>query len=117
MEIVHRRSLDLSPSTAPIFVGEVEAAALVVGTGGRPGVSLVRFIAGAKNRWHVHTRDQVLYFVEGRGIVATRTEEQHLEAGDVATIPAGIEHWHGAEPGSDMAHLSILLPGETTVVE
>lgn len=117
MDVVRRRDAELRASHAPIFIGAVESAALVPGTDGRPGVSLVRFAAGARNRWHAHTRDQVLYFVEGHGIVATREEEHHLEAGDICTVPAGTAHWHGAEPGADMAHLSILLPGETTVIE
>jgi quercetin dioxygenase-like cupin family protein len=30
-------------------------------------------------------------------------------------IPAGERHWHGAEDGTSMTHLSILLPGEMTI--
>ncbi|MGI8925900.1 MAG: cupin domain-containing protein [Tepidiformaceae bacterium] len=64
-----------------------------------------------------HAPDQVLYIIEGAGIVATREQEHSVAAGDVAHIPAGEAHWHGAAPGADMAHLSILPPCETRVVE
>jgi quercetin dioxygenase-like cupin family protein len=50
------------------------------------------------------------------GIVATEHEEQTVRAGDVAYIPAGERHWHGAKPGLDMTHLAILGSGKTFIV-
>jgi quercetin dioxygenase-like cupin family protein len=44
---------------------------------------------------------------EGEGIVATATAEHEVGPGDVAFIPAGERHWHGAKPGSDMTHLAM----------
>jgi quercetin dioxygenase-like cupin family protein len=115
MKVVRADRNAETPATAPIFIGEVHTRPLVTTDENAVGVSLVRFSAGARNVWHIHTADQVLYFVEGRGIVADRDQEHHLGAGDIAHIPAGTEHWHGAETGHDMAHLSILGPSQTTV--
>ena len=76
----------------------------------------VHFRDGARNRLHKHTTDQVLIITEGHGIVATRDEEHEVTAGDVAFIPAGEVHWHGAAPDEDMTHWSITARAKTTVV-
>ena len=34
-------------------------------------------------------------------------EIQILKKGDVVKIPPNVEHWHGAAPDSDFAHISI----------
>ena len=39
-----------------------------------------------------------------------------VSAGDVAYIPAGERHWHGAKAGSDMTHLAVLGSGKTFIV-
>ncbi len=36
---------------------------------------------------------------------------------DLVLILPGERHWHGAQPGQDFTHLSILLPGETVIDE
>jgi quercetin dioxygenase-like cupin family protein len=103
---------------SPIFVGEVLRQNLV----GDQDAELLRVTAvtfrhGARNRLHRHTCDQVLVVTDGRGIVATQSDELHVAPGDVILIPAGEAHWHGAEPGADFTHLSILTPSELTVLE
>jgi quercetin dioxygenase-like cupin family protein len=35
----------------------------------------------------------------------------------VIFVPAGERHWHGAEPGRDFTHLSVLTPGEMILDE
>lgn len=106
-----------NPVNTPLFVGEVRNRALVEQSSGAPvTVGFVRFLNGGKNRRHTHTADQILYITEGHGIVATDTEEAHVTAGDIVHVPAGEIHWHGAQPGRDMAHLSILQPGSQTEI-
>lgn len=73
----------------------------------------VFFEAGARTRPHIHRDDQVLHFVEGRGMVATETELIHTSAGDFVTIPAGTWHWHGAAQDAATCHVSIKRPGPT----
>jgi len=74
---------------------------------------VVYFSAGGRTRPHIHIRDQVLQIVEGQGIVATETEKQIVNPGDVITIPAGVWHWHGATRDTAMCHISIKQPGST----
>jgi len=71
----------------------------------------VFFDRGARTIPHIHEADQVLYFVEGEGIVATERERRVLGAGEIAVIPGGTWHWHGATKTSDMCHISIKAAG------
>jgi quercetin dioxygenase-like cupin family protein len=73
-------------------------------------VGRVTFERGARTFWHVHSGEQVLYFLQGRGRVQVRgSRALDAVAGDVAHIPAGTEHWHGAhhEEEHAMQHLAI----------
>jgi len=101
--------------TADIFIGHVETqtphpAATDL------NVSEIHFRDGARNRLHVHSTDQVLVITAGEGIVATESERHEVSAGDVAFIPAGTPHWHGAQAGHDLTHWSITANAQTTVV-
>lgn len=71
----------------------------------------VFFDRGARTIPHIHEADQVLVFVEGEGIVATELERRVLRAGEVAVIPGGTWHWHGATKTSAMGHISIKATG------
>jgi quercetin dioxygenase-like cupin family protein len=73
----------------------------------------VYFDAGARTRPHIHEKDQVLHFVQGKGIVATETERKVCSAGDIVTIPGGTWHWHGATRDQALCHISIRQPGST----
>lgn len=118
MKVVRNGEVAESRADTPLFVGEARASRLITADDGAAvTVSLVRFVDGGRNRFHTHTADQALYITEGAGIVATREEEHHVHAGDIVHVPAGEVHWHGAEPGKSMAHLSILPPCETRLAE
>jgi len=73
----------------------------------------VFFDRGARTIPHIHEADQVLYFVEGEGVVATERERRVLRAGEIAVIPGGTWHWHGATKTSAMCHISIKGAGPT----
>lgn len=106
-----------SVSGAPpsIFIGEV-ATQTPHPKSEHLTVLEVHFRNGARNRWHMHSTDQILIITEGQGIVASRDEEREVEPGDVAFIPAGEHHWHGASEGHDMTHWSITARAKTTIV-
>ncbi len=104
-------------ASAPIFVGTVETQTVIGDQSGHLRVTEVTFRDGARNRLHAHATDQVLIVTAGEGIVATREREEPLRPGDVAFIPVGEPHWHGAVEGRDMTHWAVLGPGETRVVE
>lgn len=94
-------------ATDPMFVGEVYRQNLTGDLGQHLRVSLVSFQSGARNTFHTHASDQILIITEGEGIVATETEERPVTAGEIVFFRAGERHWHGAQPGRAMAHLSI----------
>lgn len=104
------------PDPSGIFVGAVALQTLIGDEARDLRVTEVTFSDGARNKLHTHTTDQVLVITAGEGIVATEREQREVRAGDIAYIPAGERHWHGARPGTDMTHLSILGNGKTFIV-
>jgi len=104
-------------SDNPIFVGDVDYQTAVGDESRDLRLSEVHFKRGAVNKPHVHSTDQVLVITEGEGIVATDAEKHEVSEGDVAFIPANTKHWHGARPGRDMTHWSILGNAKTTIVD
>ena len=100
-----------------IFKGRVDYQTIVGDDVGKDlSMSEVHFIDGARNRWHMHSTDQILLITDGEGIVADEAEERTVSAGEVALIPRNTKHWHGAKPGKDMTHLSILAAAKTAIV-
>jgi quercetin dioxygenase-like cupin family protein len=113
-----RRSADVHPERPNgIFLGAVDMQT-VFDEGADLRLIEVHFVDGARNRPHAHTTDQILVVTEGTGIVATGADGREVHAGDVAFIPAGEVHWHGAKKGHDMTHFAINgRTSRTTVAE
>jgi quercetin dioxygenase-like cupin family protein len=99
-----------------IFIGAVDTQSIIGDEARDLRLTEHTFRDGARNRLHTHTTDQILIVTAGEGIVATEHEERTVRAGDVAYIPAGERHWHGAKPGMDMTHLAVLGSGKTFIV-
>ena len=75
-------------------------------------VNAVFFEPGARTHWHSHRAGQVLHVTHGEGYLQSRGGSgTALLAGDVAHIPAGEEHWHGAAPGSLLLHIAVSIGG------
>ncbi len=113
MKVLKAGQATTAPATGTLYTGGISFAHLA----GAPETAEVEvyrvdFAAGARNRVHVHTRDQVLIAVSGRGIVADADGEQVLEPGDVATIAAGHPHWHGASADAAFSHITVAAPGD-----
>ncbi len=112
----HAADLPAQQGNADNFTGDVQVRLITAGQGAPANIGRVTFGRGARTHWHTHTGDQTLYFLEGQGRVQLRGERAVAAApGDVARIPAGAEHWHGAHPDEPraMTHLSI-SSGTTT---
>ena len=81
----------------------------------------VTFDKGARTNWHKHSGGQILLVTAGEGRYQERNKEiQILKAGDAVKIPPEVEHWHGAAPDSQFAHISIepnLPDNQTTWLE
>ncbi len=76
--------------------------------------TMINFAPGARNIFHTHTSDQILYVTSGEGIVATETEEVVVRPGVTIFIPAGEKHWHGATKDSAFSHISLTAVGNKT---
>ena len=77
--------------------------------------SVVNFTMGSTTGWHTHDCDQILVVVHGSGMVATETEENEINVGDVVHIKAGENHWHGAKADTVMGHITVTLKGSKAV--
>ncbi len=107
MRVMRVDNLQAMPDPLGLFFGKVERQNLLPkGTAGLV-VAMVKFEAGAGNRMHAHTGEQVLVVTEGKGVVATEKEEQIVTVGTIVYIPANEMHSHGATTDSAFAHLSI----------
>jgi quercetin dioxygenase-like cupin family protein len=104
------------PNAGDIFEGAVDSQTVIGNEARDLRLAEHTFKNGARNKLHTHTTDQILIVTAGEGIVATEHEERAVTAGDVAFIPAGERHWHGAKPGTDMTHLAVLGAGKTYIV-
>ncbi len=115
MRVIRVRPAGRKPNLSEIFVGHVESQDPLGEASATLRLNEVTFRNGARNKLHTHTADQVLLITAGEGIVATEHEECEVAAGDLAFVPAGERHWHGARPGKDMTHWSIVSPCTTTI--
>ena len=71
-------------------------------------MSRIRFEAGARTNWHLHSAGQLLLVEEGRG----RWQElgkpaQNTAAGQPVYLTPNVVHWHGAAPDSHAVQFSV----------
>jgi len=60
-------------------------------------VRRIRFEAGARTYWHVHTNDQVIIAEEGEGWCQQQGGPvQKFVPGQAVLLKANVPHWHGA---------------------
>src|ERR1700748_187446 len=101
------RQARLAPSSN--FTGSVFQDPLARADGpSKTNATTVTFVPGARTVWHKHDMRQVLVVTTGIGILQIRGQKaEAMRPGDVATIPPGIDHWHGASAHSLLAPISI----------
>ena len=71
-------------------------------------MSRIRFEAGARTNWHVHTTGQLLLVDEGKG----RLQEEgsavvDIAAGQPVYTKPNLRHWHGAAPDMHAVQFSV----------
>jgi quercetin dioxygenase-like cupin family protein len=73
------------------------------------------YAPGARSHWHVHTGEQALVVVAGRGLICWEglEEPQELRPGDWVHVSPGVAHWHGAAPDTTFVHLAVTASGVT----
>ena len=109
---------DQDATSAPIFFGgKVSRQPLIASEDSKFfKFGIVKFEAGARNKLHTHTSDQILFVTSGTGIVGTAEREVVVEEGDAILILAGEKHWHGATADSDFAHVVVLTNESKTEI-
>lgn len=92
------------------FTGAVRVDTPFAGRGdARVSGAVVTFEPGARTAWHTHPLGQTLIVTNGCGLAQTEgAPAQSIRPGDVAWIPAGVRHWHGASPTTTMSHVAIV---------
>jgi 4-carboxymuconolactone decarboxylase len=76
-------------------------------------VGVVTFEPGARTNWHSHPGGQVLLVTDGKGYYQERGQPiRVIQKGDAVKCPPGIEHWHGASPDTQLAHIAIATNAE-----
>ncbi|MBB6130836.1 (R)-mandelonitrile lyase [Mucilaginibacter lappiensis] len=80
-------------------------------------VGNVTFEPGARSFWHTHQAGQILLVTDGTGYTQEKGKPvKTIHKGDVIICKPGVEHWHGAAPGSAMTHISINTNTQNGVV-
>jgi quercetin dioxygenase-like cupin family protein len=109
MRIIEAKKAKMEKRKGGIFIGTVDYVPLISKETGSEEftAAIVIFPPGTRNKFHIHDREQILYIIEGKGIVATEKEEKEVVQGDIVLISAGEKHWHGATPDSTFSHLYV----------
>jgi quercetin dioxygenase-like cupin family protein len=115
MKLIRVSEVPKEKAEGPIFVGEVTRQSLL-GDSQDYALAMVNFEVGARNKWHIHSGDQVLFVTYGVGYVADEAQQVEVHAGDIVHVVAGEKHWHGASERSAMSHISLTKAGSTTTV-
>lgn len=91
------------------FTGDVRIdASFQASEPAKVGGATVTFEPGARTAWHTHPLGQTLIVTQGRGwLQEWGKEAQALNQGDIAWIPPGVKHWHGASSDTAMVHIAI----------
>jgi quercetin dioxygenase-like cupin family protein len=79
---------------------------------------VVTFEPGARTAWHAHPLGQTLIVTAGVGRVQRSDGPvQEIRPGDLAWIPPGVKHWHGASATVGMSHIAIAEALDAETVE
>ena len=108
MKIIRMSETEKRPLENPIFTGPAVTIQELLPESNEYRINIVNFGKGVRNRFHIHSTEQVLIITAGKGIVATETEERVVTAGDVVLIAAGENHWHGATEDSEFSHVYVM---------
>lgn len=70
--------------------------------------SRIKFDAGARTNWHLHSAAQLLLIEEGRGRLQELGEPiKDLAAGQPVLTKPNVLHWHGAAPDQSALQFSV----------
>src|ERR687892_2019432 len=116
MKVLKTDEIPAESASSPLFTGGpvTRQTLLTPESSNYFNLAIVNFSAGARNKMHIHTSDQVLFVTAGKGIIATEATEEVITTGDVVHVTAGEKHWHGATPDSAFSHIALTAKGSQT---
>jgi quercetin dioxygenase-like cupin family protein len=114
MRLVHAADLQHEPAGTARFAGEAWQANAVGADDGDLRGNVFSYAPGARSHWHIHTGEQALVVLYGRGLVQWEGGEVvSVEAGDWLHVTPGVPHWHGARSDAPFAHIAVTASGST----
>ena len=119
VEVIQNGSQPSTEGADENFTGSVSIEPLIsVREPSRLSGANVTFEPGARTAWHTHPLGQTLIVTAGSGYVQQWGEPvREINPGDVARIPPGVKHWHGATPTTAMTHIALQEQLDGKVVE
>jgi quercetin dioxygenase-like cupin family protein len=113
MKVIRVSEVRPEKDTGALFIGDVTRQRLVADSKDYT-LAMINFEIGARNKWHAHSGDQILFITYGVGYVEDEKQKHEVHAGDVVHVVAGEKHWHGATERSAMSHISLTKAGSVT---
>ncbi len=110
MKVIRLSDTKAQEATGNVCRGNVTRQSIFSEGNDKLRITVMNFSPGAANKFNTHTFDQVLYVTEGRGIMATETEEVVVTPGTFIFIPAGERHRHSATKDSAFSHIAVTCP-------
>jgi len=116
MKVLKPDEIPAESANSPLFTGGpvTRQPLLTSEMSNNFNLAVVNFSAGARNKMHTHSSDQVLFVTAGKGIIATEMHQEVISLGDVVHIPAEEKHWHGATADSSFSHIALTAKRSTT---
>jgi len=89
-------------------LGAFMTGTIEVGDTKNMNMSRIRFAAGARTNWHLHSAPQLLLVEEGRGrLQELGSAVVDIPAGQPVLTRANVLHWHGAAPDQAALQFSV----------
>lgn len=103
------KSLPKIPANPKVFTGKAEVIQMSQQVPGMPVHNgIVIFERGARTFWHIHPAGQFFTVLRGEGRTGVYGEKARVvNPGDVVICPAGVKHFHGAGPDTQMVQMTV----------
>lgn len=103
------KSLSKVPANSKVFTGKAEVIPMSQQIPGMPVHNgIVIFEPGARTFWHIHPAGQFFTVLRGEGRTGVYGEKARVvKPGDVVICPAGVKHFHGAGPDTQMVQMTV----------
>jgi quercetin dioxygenase-like cupin family protein len=112
--VTQRENRTVEPERRKFTEGVWQEELLEAQTSGGMRAHRFFYAPGSHSHWQVHTGEQALYVVAGRGRVKKSGEKAfEVGPGDLVYVAPGERHWHGAVPDQFLVHFAFTASGST----